>query len=807
MSLGQVFHRYSAVSDPPPNGAFHEWNSPRVSVVIRMDVEAARRLASVVKAGFDALPPRGLEVGGLLLGRFTPEDRPTTVIEDFEPIESEHRRGPSYTLSEKDRRLLEKRLRTHANLGGLGVVGYWRSHTRPGLYLDQEDYSTILTYFTYPSQVFLLAKPSAAGQSMGGFFFWEEGDIRRESPYEEFRFDGDRLLAADPQIMSSRDRLPTSDQRSSRPAWPERDPAGVENPERRSHATTASAPRNQAEDAASAASAWASPSGRFDLPSARTPISEGESARLGWQSPDPVTPGDPADNISRSSTPDSHREPASPAWPGLDPARVENPEWRSHAPTAPDLRTQAEGTASAASAWASLASGPDFSRERATTGRRKPMRQAWAGPDVAMSENPSILRDAPAARSTLPLPRLSAKRWPWLTSAAVLLSVVLVGAVVIRNFLGPSLLGPSLFGPPTTPATQPAPTAAIPQPARAVPVRPQPSMSNEFSLNVEPAAHSLRLWWNRDSPVIQDAPAGVLWVTDGARHLRVDLDKRLLSSGSIVYVPTQGDVEFDLEVPDGGRLVRESVRALMPAPTAPAAGAEFTSGPRPSVNRTGEPAGPQQRKETARMQRPPAASPPTKSLAKADVKKPFQPPAPGPGSSGRSTIDALAPPPVLAPAPMDAAANLPTGNLYDTATITYEPVRPPALERVFQKLPGLRRLQRNEEGKEFVPPKPLHELAFLVPTGTGREEALRKPVSLKVILDESGKVTRVEQLSNGPMTGLAAHTALAWQFTPARWKDKPVASEVMVHLRFGGDLKSTAASAARHSASASAPRN
>ena len=128
----------------------------------------------------------------------------------------------------------------------------------------------------------------------------------------------------------------------------------------------------------------------------------------------------------------------------------------------------------------------------------------------------------------------------------------------------------SVLHPATAPAiTQPATTPTIAQPAHA-----RPSKFGEFSLNVESTANSLRLSWNRDSPIIQDALAGVLWVTDGARHLRVDLDKRLLANGSIVYVPTEGDVEFELEVPANGRLVSESVRALVPIPTSPEAAAE-----------------------------------------------------------------------------------------------------------------------------------------------------------------------------------------------------------------------------------------
>ena len=730
MSLGPIFHKKSAVSDQPPNAAFYDWNSPRNSIMIRLDVDAARRLALVVKGGFEALPTRGLEVGGLLLGRVTSEDRPTTIIEDFEPIESEHRRGPSYTLSEKDRGILERRLSAHASRRGLGVVGYWRSHTRPGLYLDEEDYSVILTYFTNPSQVFLLVKPSTEGQSVGGFFFWEDGDIRRESPYEELLFDGERLLG-DHCIMSSPDRLPEGDRGPARPGWPR-----------------------------------------------------------------PAATAGNADNINSAPTrtPANDRRPPRPAWPVRDPARVENPERRSNAPTAPALHTQAEDAAAAGPAWVSLSGRPDFRSERTPIGHREPARQAWAGPDLATAENPPDFRGAPA-RSTAWRFNLTAPRWIWLSSAAVLMSILIVRALVIHSVSHPGT---------ASAITQPAPTPTMAQPTHA-----QPSKFGEFSLNVEPTAHSLRLWWKRDSPIIQDAPAGVLWVTDGARHLRVDLDKRLLSNGSIVYVPTEGDVEFELEVPTNGRLVSESVRALVPIPTAPEAASELTSAPLPSVDQTGEPPQPQQLQKTARMmRRPPATSPP---VARADVK-PFQPPAPGPTpvfsgrSPGRSPIDALAPPPVLAPAPMDALADLPAGKLYDTATITYEPVRPPALQRALQKFPGLRRLQRLEEGDEFVPPEPRHELAFLVPAGAGRKGVFHKPVNLKIILDESGKVKRVEPLSKGPMAGVAAHAALAWEFTPARWQDKPVASEVMVHLRFG-DPRSTAASTVRHSTPASAPRN
>jgi hypothetical protein len=733
MSPRPTFHRKSDVSDhQSPNAHFYEWNSPSNSIKIRLDLDTARRLGLVVQEGFEALATRGLEVGGLLLGRFIPEDGPVTVIEDFEPLESEHRHGPSYTLSEKDRKLLERRLSAHANTRGLGVVGYWRSHIRPGLNLDRQDYSTIRTFFTHPFQVFLLVKPSAARQSVGGLFFWEDGDIRRESPYEEFLFDG---LAAGHCGTSS--------------------PAGLT-------------------------------------------AGDCGPARPGWLSPDPPTSVDPEDDINtaRPRTPASDRRPARPAWPSRDPERVEYPARRSNTSNAPSMRTRAEEAAAAGPAWAGPSNRPDFPSASAPIGDRQAARHVRAGLYLPAAENPIGPSGASAsAGSALWRFRMHTLPWIWLASAVVLMSILIVCSLVIRSVSSPAA---------TAMITQPAPSSTIEQPAHA-----RPSMFSEFSLNVEPTANSLRLGWNRDSQIIQNAPAGLLLIRDGARHLRVDLDKRLLSKGSIVYVPSEGDVEFELEVAGNGRLVSESVRALVPTPTAPVA-AKLKPAPPPSADQTGEPMEPQQMQKTARMPRPRATSTPGESVARADVT-PFQPPSPEPNPvfSGGTPVDALALPPVLAPTPIDAAAELPAGKLYDTATITYEPVRPPALQRVLRKFPGLRRLQRFDEGdgKEFVPPKPRRELAFLVPDGTGREAALRKPVNLKMSLDESGKVTRVEPLSNGPMAGVAAHAALAWRFTPARWKDKPVASEVMVHLRFDGDSRSTAANTVRNSSPASAPRN
>src|SRR5207245_6621530 len=121
-------------------------------------------------------------------------------------------------------------------------------------------------------------KPAAAGLSVGGFFFWEDGDIRLESPYEEFLLEGERSLAGDQRILSSPDRVAAVDDSPARRGWPNLEPATAWNPE------------------------------------------------------DGV-------NTAPPRTPDGDRRSARPAWPGRGPAKVENPERSLNAPIAPAPRT------------------------------------------------------------------------------------------------------------------------------------------------------------------------------------------------------------------------------------------------------------------------------------------------------------------------------------------------------------------------------------------------------------------------------------------------------------------------------------
>ncbi|HOL71515.1 MAG TPA: hypothetical protein PKW45_08720 [Bryobacteraceae bacterium] len=147
--------------------------------------------ADIMK-GFWAVPKRGMEVGGVLLGRVETNGDPVVIVDDYEAVPCEHRRGPSYVLSEPDRKRLEKVLRRAT--GSKQVVGFYRSHTRLGLYLDQDDMAVIDNYFAGPNHVFLLVRPDATKPGAAGFFIREEGDIHRQSTYLEFPFSRRELL-------------------------------------------------------------------------------------------------------------------------------------------------------------------------------------------------------------------------------------------------------------------------------------------------------------------------------------------------------------------------------------------------------------------------------------------------------------------------------------------------------------------------------------------------------------------------------------------------------------------------------------
>jgi hypothetical protein len=167
------------------------WEAPGKPISIQLQFDMIDRVSPDILRGLGALKRRGAEVGGLLLGKREDGSRPKAIVEDFAPVPSEYLTGPSYNLSENDLVAFEaalERCKSGAP-GALAVVGFYRSHTRDDLYMDDADLALARRYFPEPGNVFLLVKPFATRPSIGGFFFWEDGEIHRESSYLQFPFD------------------------------------------------------------------------------------------------------------------------------------------------------------------------------------------------------------------------------------------------------------------------------------------------------------------------------------------------------------------------------------------------------------------------------------------------------------------------------------------------------------------------------------------------------------------------------------------------------------------------------------------
>jgi hypothetical protein len=168
---------------------FYVWEVPGKPISIQLPFDIIDRMSPDILRGFGALKRRGAEVGGILLGRSEEGPRLKIIIEDFEPVPSEYLTGPSYNLSENDLAAFEAALtRRSGSEPTIAPVGFYRSHTRDELFMDDTDLRLASHYFPGPENIFLLVKPFAASPSVGGFFFWEDGEIYRQSTYLQFPF-------------------------------------------------------------------------------------------------------------------------------------------------------------------------------------------------------------------------------------------------------------------------------------------------------------------------------------------------------------------------------------------------------------------------------------------------------------------------------------------------------------------------------------------------------------------------------------------------------------------------------------------
>jgi len=176
------------------------WEVPGKPIVIHLSLDVVDQILPDVLRAFAAVPKRGAEVGGLLLGNVAKDgDRTIVYIEDCEMVPCEYKHGPSYLLSDEDLDAFDETCaKWEAAPNGIGPVGFYRSHTREGMSPEDDDIDLCSNFFPDPSQVLLLIKPHATKPGAAGFFFYENGRFQ-EKTYLEFPFRRRELSGQGPE--------------------------------------------------------------------------------------------------------------------------------------------------------------------------------------------------------------------------------------------------------------------------------------------------------------------------------------------------------------------------------------------------------------------------------------------------------------------------------------------------------------------------------------------------------------------------------------------------------------------------------
>lgn len=170
---------------------FYTWRPAEKPISVQIHFDVVDRILLEVMRGFGAVPKRGAEVGGILLGTAERNGNRIVVnVEDFEAVDCDHASGPSYILSEDDRAAFQESIDRWKQGPDRRIyaVGYYRGHTRDGLCLAAEDLSILEEMFPEPSAIALVVKPYATKVSLAGIFFREEGQFKADASHLEFPF-------------------------------------------------------------------------------------------------------------------------------------------------------------------------------------------------------------------------------------------------------------------------------------------------------------------------------------------------------------------------------------------------------------------------------------------------------------------------------------------------------------------------------------------------------------------------------------------------------------------------------------------
>lgn len=734
----------------PAASEIYRWEVSGKPIAVEIRLDALDRLDREVTQAFRAITSRGSEVGGILLGRFRAQPRPTVVIEDYEAVPCDYRRGPLYLLADADRARLEETLARWRNQPprDLTVVGYYRSNTRKELALDDDDLALIEQYFRDPHQVVLLIKPFASKPNLAGFFLWEGDAVPRQSaltfPFNraELVKSGAVAAAAAPEPAARAAAAPARVPLEIRIAVPGEPPTPAAPPAK----PEAPPPKAAKPPESAAAAAAATADGK-----AGTPVTARPEADRKSPAPAAAPPAKPsADGRAAAAAP--AREAAAPGSTALvakpSPATGKPAEQPKPAPEAKPVAKSQPVTAPEAQA------APTPAAESAA---------ASAVPAFA-----SLGVKAAEAETTAP----TKKRKLWIPVAALLLLVIAGLFLWWRSR-------------PTGPVSAPDASA--------------------LGLRVERSGGQLLLSWNRSLPLLQTAQRAILTISDGDHREDVEMDLGQLRSGSIVYSPITSDVSFRLEVTDlkNGKSVSESVRVLggKPSPAGPPAdaarAATSNAAPTPSAPESAKPQpramvpppNPARGESLAARLSPvepiPAAQPPKVELpvsaAKPAVPMPSEPkpeaaaPAPAASQPVAQVIQPASNPKPETPAPPPSAAPKPVENPPAASAAKPVPPQPAAAQTSEQPIRVGGQVQEAKLIKRKDPVYP----------PLARQARLQGVVRLQAVIGPDGRVEQVEAVSGPPLLRQAAIDAVKqWVYQPSLLNGRPVRVTTQIEINF-----------------------
>jgi hypothetical protein len=149
-----------------------DWLPEDSPFAIHLSLGAIDGIARDVLEGLGSVPRRDVEVGGLLLGRIAGG---AVWIERYQRIPCEHSFGPHFILANQDVAAHEEAATKIFENREMAVVGLYRSHTRPGLQLEESDFDLMRRYFSDPTDLVLLVKSGKGANLFAQFYRYDVG--------------------------------------------------------------------------------------------------------------------------------------------------------------------------------------------------------------------------------------------------------------------------------------------------------------------------------------------------------------------------------------------------------------------------------------------------------------------------------------------------------------------------------------------------------------------------------------------------------------------------------------------------------